>query len=509
KVAMVMEGAKSSLAGGNGVALQTTRGSETNLWIRDGASVSGDAVNSGGVANITLSNGGSWQGSLRDVSNLSVASGGVMRLTGDSSVASTLNMDGGRVALNGRMGGYHTLTVDTLTGAGEFDFDTDLGRPGAPAGDLLIVKEQANGSYEVAVADTGREPAKGQPLTLVKTGGGTADFNLKNGTVAAGTYNYALAKNGNNWELQSTGQTTPYTNTVVNIMGVAPTIWYGQLLTVRERFGELGFKQDRGGVWVRPYGSEYNVKSAAGPRYKQTQSGVAVGADKAFEFLGGKTYVGALFNYSNSALDDRAGAKGSVDAYSVGAYATWMGERGYYLHGLVTANRYISKARASTSNGGRAEGSFNTNGVGVALEGGRRFDTESKWFVQPYAQISALHMQGSRFSLNNGMDAKGDGVDSLQAALGTQVGRAFHSANGDVVEPYVRVAVVHEFVKSNDISINDHSFNANLSGSRVELGLGTALQIGKHLSAHLDYSYAQGSKLSQPYFLNAGLRYQW
>ncbi|RBL86645.1 hypothetical protein DDE05_08940 [Streptomyces cavourensis] len=84
------------------------------------------------------------------------------------------------------------------------------------------------------------------------------------------------------------------------------------------------------------------------------------------------------------------------------------------------------------------------------------------------------------------MDGKGDGVDSLQAALGTQVGRAFHSANGDAVESYVRVAVVHEFVKSNDININDHSFNANLSGSRVELGLGTTLQIGKHLSAHLN-----------------------
>ncbi|WP_175189221.1 hypothetical protein [Achromobacter dolens] len=36
------------------------------------------------------------------------------------------------------------------------------------------------------------------------------------------------------------------------------------------------------------------------------------------------------------------------------------------------------------------------------------------------------------------------------------------------------------------MSINDHSFNANLSGSRVELGLGTTLQIGKHLSAHLN-----------------------
>ncbi|RBL86646.1 hypothetical protein DDE05_08945 [Streptomyces cavourensis] len=34
-----------------------------------------------------------------------------------------------------------------------------------------------------------------------------------------------------------------------------------------------------------------------------------------------------------------------MDAYSVGAYAIWMGDRGYYLHGLVTANRYISKAR--------------------------------------------------------------------------------------------------------------------------------------------------------------------
>ncbi|MFP3686424.1 autotransporter outer membrane beta-barrel domain-containing protein, partial [Bacillus sp. SIMBA_026] len=77
-------------------------------------------------------------------------------------------------------------------------------------------------------------------------------------------------------------------------------------------------------------------------------------------------------------------------------------------------------------NGGSADGSFNTNGVGVSLEGGRRFDFDNRWFVQPYGQLSALHMQGSRFSLNNGMDAKGDSMDSVQAAIGTQVGRAFH-----------------------------------------------------------------------------------
>lgn len=508
-VAMVMDGKKSTLTGGNGVALQTDAGSQTDMIVRNGASVLGNALNAGGKTNIMLASGGSWTGALRDVSNLTVA-GGTMTLTGDSSVTSILSMSqNGRVDLNGQIGGFHTLTVDKLSGSGIFGFGTYIASPGAPVGDLLVVKGEAKGDYKVAVADSGGEPS-GQPLTIVKTGGGDAKFGLQgDAPVAVGNYYYGLAKNGNNWELKSTGQTTPYTNSVANIVGVAPTIWYGQLLTVRERFGELSFKQDQGGVWVRPYGSQYNVNSAAGPRYKQTQSGVAAGVDKAFAFLDGKTYVGALFNYSNSSLDDRAGAKGTVDAYSIGAYATWLGNNGYYLHGLVTANRYISKARASTANGGSAEGSFSTNGVGVAMEGGRRFDTESKWFVQPYAQISALHMQGSRFGLSNGMNAKGDGVDSLQAAIGTQVGRAFHSANGDVVEPYVRVAVVHEFVKSNDISINDHSFNANLSGSRFELGVGSSLQIGKHLSAHLDYAYAHGSKMTQPYLVNAGLRYQW
>ncbi|MFP3742561.1 autotransporter outer membrane beta-barrel domain-containing protein [Achromobacter sp. SIMBA_011] len=512
---MLVQGQKSTLTGANGVALQTDAGGQIDLRVAD-ANVRGDAINNGGISRITLDRGAVWQGATQGVTRMDVRSGGVFALGGSSTV-STLAMNGGTVDLGGGAGGaFHTLTVNDLSGGGMFRFGTDLSQPAAPVGDKLIVKNQATGSYQVRVADSGREPGGGdaKPLTLVETGGGGAKFSLDNpdGVVNQGVYQYRLGQNpqnGNNWELQPTGQTTPYTNSVVNIMGVAPTIWYGQLMTVRERFGELGFEQDRGGVWVRPYGTEYKIKSASGARFQQNQSGVAVGADKAVDFLGGKTYFGALFNYSESKLDDKAGAKGTVDAYSIGAYATWMGRNGYYLHGLVNANRYISKARASTSNGGSADGSFNTNGVGVSLEGGRRFDFDNRWFVQPYGQLSALHMQGSRFSLNNGMDAKGDSMDSVQAAIGTQVGRAFRSANGDVVEPYVRVAVVHEFVKSNDISINDHSFNADLSGSRVELGLGTALQIGKHLSAHLDYAYANGRKLSQPFLLNAGLRYQW
>lgn len=507
KARIVIDGKNSTLTNGNGVALQTEANSQTDLQISD-AQILGDAVNHGGATNIALGSGAIWQGRMLDVSNLTVGTGAKWVLTGNSTLTSTLAMQGGAVQLGGGGTSFHTLTVANLTGNGTFAFGTDLGQP---IGDQLVVTSQATGQHIVQVADSGTEPIVGvpQPLTLVKTGGGNAQFALESGVVSRGVYQYDLTQNGNNWQLTPTGQFTSYTTSIVNIVGVAPTVWYGQMMTVRERFGQIGFKEDRGGAWVRPYGSEYSVKSATGQSFTQNQSGVAIGADKAFDFLGGKLFLGGVFNYSHSKLDDNQGAQGTVDAYSVGAYATWLSGAGYYLHGLVNANRYLSMARATTTNGGSAAGTFNTNGVGISAEGGKRIELAQNWYVQPYAQVAALSMQGSDFALSNGMSANSDTIHSLQAAIGVQIGRVFTRANGDRAEPYVRIAMVREFVKNNDISINDHSFNADLSGTRLELGLGLAVQMGKHLSAHVDYAYSNGSKIRQPYMLNAGLRYEW
>lgn len=77
------------------------------------------------------------------------------------------------------------------------------------------------------------------------------------------------------------------------------------------------------------------------------------------------------------------------------------------------------------------------------------------------------------------------------------------------MQPYVRAALAHEFVKTNEVQVNDNAFNNDLSGSRGELGAGVALALNERFSLHVDLEYSHGERIEQPWGANLGLRYDW
>ncbi|WP_080939954.1 autotransporter outer membrane beta-barrel domain-containing protein [Chromobacterium violaceum] len=489
----------------SGVALLTGAGSEASVTVEN-AAVNGRAVNQGGTSRIALGANGVWRGGMSGVDSLTVNAGGLWALDGSSDVGQ-LAMNGGTVNLNGGSQA-HVLSARTLSGHGNFLLKTDLA---GHAGDQLAVSGLATGSHVLTVADTGRAVADPKSLQVVRTGGGDAGFSLANGAVDLGVYRYRLQRDGFNWNLVplTTGRYSASATSVLNLISASPVVWYGQERTLRSRLGELRFDRDRGGAWVRPYAGDYRILGVTGAAFQQRQSGIALGADKALPLGGGKAYVGGVFNYSHAELDDHAGASGAVDAYSVGLYGVWLAQNGAYLHGLASLNRYQNQGQATMSNGVRAKGSYRQNGVGASLEAGRRFALPRDWFVQPYAQLAGVRMNGATVALDNGMLAQADHADSIQGSVGASLGRGMHAAKGGVVEPYVRLAVTHEFVKNNSVRVNGQPFDANLNGSRVEIGAGVSAEIGKRLSGHLDYAYAKGPRLEKPFMLDAGIRYQW
>ncbi|AUH49375.1 hypothetical protein CXB49_00235 [Chromobacterium sp. ATCC 53434] len=498
----------SQLLPGNGVVLQTDAGSTTNLAVTN-SMVSGNVVNNGGNTNLTLNANGVWKGTMQNVSSLTLNPSSNWVLT-NSSTLNQLN-NNGRIDLSGTQGNQQTLTVTALNGKGTFGLNTDIA--GQQSDKLAVSGQgQANGLFSLDVKAQGASPATKGPITVVKTNGGPAQFQLTNGMVDLGAYRYGLQQNGMNWNLVPLKNGNYYSSSatsVLNLVSTSPTIWYGQVRTLQSRFGELRFEEDHGGVWARPYASDYRVDGAANSTFEQKQAGIAMGADKGFTLGSGKAYLGGVFNYSASSLDNNAGATGDVDAYSLGAYGVWLAPNGFYLHGLVTLNQYHNRGEATMSNGVNTAGTYHQNGVGASVEAGKRFQLQKDWFVQPYVQVAGVRMNGATVALDNGMQAQSNHVESLQGSVGTSFGKLLHTASGGTVEPYVRLAVTHEFVENNTVIINGSAFDANLNGSRVELGLGASGQINKHLSAHIDYSYAKGPVIEKPYMIDAGLRYQW
>lgn len=477
--------------------------------------VSGNSSVSGNVSavdSLLVSDGSSLNGNLSNISRLTLDNSAWT--TGDGQGVNQLSMNNGTINLDSGDGTFKTLNLNTLSGQGLFVMGTDLA---AHQSDLVNVSGQATGTYDLQIKNTGVEPIKGDAdQQVVHTGAGsTAGFAVVGGQVDVGTFAYDLEQRGTDWflvqKVDDTGTpiTTPGTQSVIGLFSAAPTVWYGELSTLRSRMGELRYGRTQGGAWTRAYGNKFNMSAAGGTAYQQNQHGVSFGADAPLPVSDGQWLVGVLAGYSRSDLNIAAGTSGHVDSYYLGAYTSWLSDSGYYVDAVLKANRFQNEADVRMSDGQKSKGDYTNSGIGASVEAGKHIKLQDNWFVEPFAQVATLWVQGEKYSLDNGMDARSNKADSFLGKVGTSVGRNFPLDKGGYVQPYVKVALAHEFANSNRIKVNDNAFSNDLSGSRGELGAGIAAQLTDVLQLHADLDYSNGKNIEQPWGVNVGLRYSW
>lgn len=552
----------------NGSTLQGDLNDVASL--RLDASVMTGNVNQGvgSTATLDLINGASLIGSVTDAQAMNIDAGSRWVMAADSSLGA-LALNGGSVELNGSAGNFRTLTLASLSGSGTFGMGTDLA---GHLSDFIDVQGSADGAHTLRVQNTGVEPvAEDVPQRLVHTGSGPASFAVAGGAVDVGTYQYRLEQRGTDWFLvQATKPVdpvtpvdpvdpvdpvkpvdpvnpvdpvdpvnpvdpvdpvdpvnpvdpvdpgkpgdggdpiiTPSTRAVIGVFSAAPTVWYGEQASLLSRMGEVRNGNSTGGAWARTYGNKYSVSPGDQVRYTQQQSGVSLGADVALPASDGQWLVGVMGGYSNSNLDLQRGTSGDVNSYYVGVYSTWRNRTGYYVDALIKANRFHNKADVLMSDGVKAKGDYDNHGIGGSVEVGKRIELPDAWYLEPFAQASALWVDGQGYDLDNGMQAHSNHANSMLGKVGTHIGKRLPLQGGGYLQPYMKVAVAQEFARSNRVNVNGHDFEDDLSGTRAEFGAGVAAQVTDVLQLHADTAYSRGENIEQRWGVNIGVRYLW
>jgi len=497
---------KSSLSGGNGAMLEVIGSSSVNLLV-DNSELHGDIrVEAGSAADVRLQNGGSLTGRLENVASLGLDSGARWNMVEDANVAK-LTMAGGSVRF-GEKDQYQRLTLGELSGSGTFVMDADFSTGQT---DFLEITGRADGQHVLAVGSSGAEPGSANSLQLVHAAAGDAQFSLRDGPVDLGAFSYSLVQRGNDWFLDGASKViSPGTASVLALYSAAPTVWYGELSSLRSRMGELRLDERKSGGWIRAYGNKHNVAQASGTAYRQVQHGFSLGADAPLPVGDGQWLLGVMAGSSRSDLSLDRGASGEVDSYYAGLYATWLDARsGYYFDGVAKFNRFDSTSKVSLSDGKRTQGDYKQNGVGVSAEFGRHVELREGVFIEPFTQWSVVQFQGKDYRLDNGLQASTGDSHSLLGKAGATIGRNLDLGAGRVLQPYLRAAYVHEFGNDNPVKVNGNRFDSDLSGSRGELGAGVAVSLIDGLHMHADFEYSNGRKIEQPWGMNVGLRYNW
>ncbi|OPA90004.1 autotransporter outer membrane beta-barrel domain-containing protein [Pseudomonas fluorescens] len=494
----------STLTGGNGVLLEVDGGAMATMNV-DNSHLSGDVIVEGGsTAHLGLQNNAGLTGQLKNVTSLNVGDASFWELTGDSQVGA-LDLAGGTVKF-GDTDAFYQLDLDSLDGNGTFVMGTDFARG---VTDFLNIEGEAKGNHSLLLAASGADPVNPEDIRIVHTGGGDANFSLIGDVVDVGAYSYGLKKEGTDWFLDPNNRViSPGTRSVLALFNTAPTVWYGEATSLRTRMGELRFEPGQAGLWIRGYGNKYKVSDSSGVGYGQNQQGFTLGAD--MPLADSQWLVGVMAGHSTSDLNLKRGTSGSVKSYYVGAYATWLDEEsGLYFDAVAKVNRFKNESKVGLSDRTTTKGAYSNTGGGLSAEFGRNIKFDDGFFVEPYAQVSTVIIEGADYHLDNGLKATGERTRSIMAKAGATVGRDIQLDSGSVVQPYLRAAMVHEFANNNKVEVNNNVFNNDLSGSRAEFGAGLAVKLSQNLQLHADLEHSSGGKVEQPWGANVGVRYTW
>lgn len=239
-----------------GELLTAKKRSEVSLSLNASQAAGTVRAEEGAVVDVALSNGSQLSGAMTNVNSLSLDNHSLYEMTADSDI-NVLTVAGGTVKFAAG-DEYRTLTLGTLSGSGHFVMNADLLTGEA---DLLDITDSASGKHTLHVAASGREVGR-DALTLVRTGGGDAEFSLNDGRLDVGAWQHTLVRNGNQWALvQAAGSTSASTDAVLSMAFAPQFIHEYEMNVLRSRLDDTRTRS-QSGMWGAVLHSRSDVEGA-------------------------------------------------------------------------------------------------------------------------------------------------------------------------------------------------------------------------------------------------------
>jgi autotransporter-associated beta strand protein len=458
--------------------------------------------------------------------------------TGAAGIQGYLRNDGWVYFENfGKSLSLYGLANATPGGTGNYSLDVDIG--GVTSDRIVIASGgKVSGRHNFYVRNVRTSGTITASTTLDLILAGTADVQtgattfesgstskiLNVGGVSAGMYRFDVVGT-ENATLRVVGPSASGQATI-NTVGSVASSWFSQLDNLHKRMGEVrdlaSNKPANAGVpaepsplnnvWLRAFALQYDGDLGVHDisKFRENQYGADVGTDRAFS-LSAKTqfHLGASVGYQTSTrrFQDGFGSKGNGESIGGSLYATWLHDQGWFADATLKAQYFNNDYKAG---GDRAD--FDTYGFGFSIEAGKRFASETGWFVEPTLQFAYTRLVAPDYTTNGGDGAASIHVartdaDVLRFAAAFRAGKAFKLENAGMLEPFVTLGVEQQESFGGAIDIDHgHHFTPSLDGTRLNFGIGAAWQFTPNQQFHLGYEASLGDKYDKPWSINLGYR---
>ena len=445
---------------------------------------------------------------------LGLSNGGKWEVTGDSFV-NDLTMNGGILEVTDDV---EKIDVDRLhgdSGIATFSTTIDGDNVNVADGQINIGEVKDNTSLEVGFLGIDADDLAGKDLNKVfgelqnkvnvTTGADKVDetYFAKEGQVTG----EITAKDDGNGNLVITQAEESKTVTGLKDLATINYLsWKQEMGSLTQRMGELRDSSAEHGVWARVYGG----KVENGSQYDNEYQTYQVGYDKKYSVDNGRVYLGYLVSYTDGETDYDLG---HGENYSVGAgiYATWMNNNGHYVDVLYKVSRLNNKFDVASNNAevGKSHGDYDTYGISLSAEYGKRFDITEKWFAEPSIGMHFGRLGEETYTTDSGIEVSQDSIYTAEGRIGTAVGYKFND-KGNV---YARTHVVKEF--AGDV---DAEYTANGATSKTsedmgdtwfEFGVGVNYRFAENVNVYADIEKSGDSTVDTEWQGNLGFRYEF
>lgn len=410
-----------------------------------------------------------------------VTNAGILKVGTVTADGSDVENDARRLEIKGDYTGNNgTLILDTALG--NDDSSTDF----------LNIYGNTYGTTNVVVNNMGGSGAQTlNGISVIRVGGESAGDFIQQGRIAAGAFDYLLARNGSDWVLSSSltpepePEVKPESKPNLKNMAVRPeagaystnmaasnTLFNTRL---HDRLGETHYMDELTGehgvtsLWMRHEGGHNRSKDSSG-QLKTTANRyvMQLGGDIAQWSSTGEDrfHLGVMGGYANQKSKSHNTytghtANGDLSGFSTGLYGMWLQDNadktGAYVDSWVQYNWFNNTVNGDTLSAER----YKSKGLTASVESGYTLklgdiSTSDSAYIQPKAQATWMGVKADKLQENNGTHVKGTGDGNIQTRLGV---RAFikHEDGEQKFEPFVEANWLH----------NTRAFGTSLDGVEI------------------------------------------
>ena len=299
-------------------------------------------------------------------------------------------------------------------------------------------------------------------------------------------------------------------------MASTALLWRSENSDMLQRMGDVRLDNEESGLWARYYGGK-NSFDAKNTKYSTSFNAYQLGYDKK---LDNNMLFGAAVSYNKGKNTYEMGGHGDGKAVSLSVYGSWNSDKGHYADVIVKGGKLDNDYKVYNDMGHKLEGDYDTWGLSLSAEYGRRMQMQNGFYIDPSVQFTVGRIAGADYSAaSDFLDSKGLKKDMYvsQDAFTSAIGRIGlgMGKTTDKAMFYTKFALAHEF--SGDFTTTFAAENEPTSSTAVDFGgtwfewqLGGSMKVNDNSYVYATFEKKFGGDTgSNDWRLDAGLRWSF